>query len=148
LHGNAPIPYRATTVNPTLKNLSSPPLSTHRLPFSDNTEYIVKREFFHTKEEIDEKPQLLSQYKQGGYQITIDPLSGAMAAIREDFQEQTIKRAILEKNLRPIFSSVSDCPKFLKELIKQCWRQTPDQRPTMDTIVQILEGEYASFKTD
>ena len=55
--------------------------------------------------------------------------------------------AIVNKKKRPLIPS--DCPQNLSQLIELCWRENPDERPEMKTIVKLfLDGRVSFPGTD
>lgn len=46
---------------------------------------------------------------------------------------------VCTKNIRPEIPS--DCPKYLVEIMEQCWKEDPNQRPDMSQILSKLGSQ-------
>jgi len=44
-----------------------------------------------------------------------------------------------KKNWRP---SLNDCPEKLQILIRECWQQNPELRPSARKVLRMLNGKY------
>jgi len=54
----------------------------------------------------------------------------------KEIREMQIKHKIIHENLRPTIPS--ECPQELADLIRECWKTNPKERPTFETSTRIL----------
>jgi len=114
-----------------------------RLPFTEFKEYLVTKDLLYSAEDVEKEPDVFARLKREGYTWTVNS-DNSVSAKNDYFKEQSIKRAITDKNLRPNFSYRSDCPAFLRTLVMECWNANPSLRPSFDSIVAILEEQLGA----
>ena len=51
-----------------------------------------------------------------------------------------MKQAILDEQVRPSLPKSSACPAAVKNIIRDCWKESPADRPSFDYIVETLES--------
>ena len=78
--------------------------------------------------------------------IVFEIMTGEIAF--EKFNQYQILQKVAIEGYRPTIKK--DVPKAYKELIKSCWSQNPDERPTFDQIVENLKtnDEFITELTD
>ena len=60
-----------------------------------------------------------------------------------------IKSDIIENDLRPSFACLDDnCPSQFKDLISNCWKRNPAERPSFQEIYNCLSELYNSLNTE
>lgn len=109
-----------------------------RLPFSENFDYITRRQLRHSKAEVEANPELETQLQRGGWTI-FHEADGSITATLEQFKDQAVKMAICQ-GLRPAVATKANIPPALHELMRDCWAADPNKRPPMVRISKRLEN--------
>jgi hypothetical protein len=104
-----------------------------KLPFIDFTEFIVRTENTLVEDQLNDS-NLLKELEASGYSIEGDKI------VREEFQAHRIKIAIINDQLRPALWD--KWPKPLTQLIRDCWQNDPDKRPSFTQIIDTCNDFF------
>lgn len=116
-------------------------IATGILPFSDNMKFI-EREVVDlsslTSEQLSDG--IMTQYENEGYVRT------GSQAVKEVFKVQSIKKEIIENNLRPTIAP--ETPLFLSSLIQRTWVREPEKRPLAKEICAYMARNVKAYARD
>jgi len=108
-------------------------IMSRQMPFTDLTEYISRREEQLLPEQLKDT-SLIQQLEASGFKIEEGKV------IKEEFQTQRIKTAIVSENLRPTISE--KWPKFFQSRRRECWNSNPEKRPSWVDIIANLKEQF------
>jgi hypothetical protein len=112
---------------------------TRQLPYSNYSEFVLRQEHPLTDDQIADKI-LVERLKTDGMTVDLEK----KIVVSEVWQEQSIKAAIRDSNLRPLLPVGLE--KKIKRTVELAWDFNPRARPPMSDIVRTLEEHISEIR--